>query len=279
MELDGKDANQYDSEGTQHGADFDAQPHVEADDVGQSASHAGKGVDLAAEDERHVVHQDVADDSASGSSHGSHRNRHPEGMPQSKRLFDADDVEKGKANGVEDEPGVVVMDDVLAEHADGQHGQGATDEVAAVRHPEGIDTKHEVANRSATDSRRHAHNPCAEDVELLRRGQPDARDGKGKGADELDDDKRDRQPQRVGHVLQKVMNRKVEKIKHILLKSTFASYASFIFLLSTLPKLEPFSLPPVPPSPTRRAESGHRDGLCRHPPHTPASEAQPSSRP
>ena len=116
-------------------------------------------------------------------------------------LFEAYNIEERKSYGVEDEPSVVVMDDVLAEHSYCQNCEGTTDKVAAVSHPKGIDAKHEVANSPASNCSRHTYNPSSEDVELFGRGQPDTRDCKGKSAYELDDDERYRQPQSVAHIL------------------------------------------------------------------------------
>ena len=201
MELDCQNAYEDDAEGTEQGTDFNAESPLHAKQIGQTSCHAGYGIDFATEDERHFVHQHVADDTASGSRNGTHRDGYPERIPQSQRLLDADDIEERKSDGIEDEPGVVVVDDVLAEHTDCQHRQSTADEVTAVGHPERIEPEHEVTNRSATDSCCHTHNPSTEDVELLGTGQTHARDGKGKGAYELDDDERDGQPQRIAHVL------------------------------------------------------------------------------
>ena len=166
-------------------------------------SHTSKSINLATEDERDVVHQDIANDAATSSSHSSHRDCYPIGMPECKCLFEANHIEERKTDGIEDEPSIVVVDDVLAEHSYSQNGQGTTDEIAAIRHPKRIDAQHEVANRAAANSSCHTHNPSAEDVEMLGRGKTNARDCKGKSADELNNDERDRQPQRIAHVLQK----------------------------------------------------------------------------
>ena len=136
-------------------------------------------------------------------------------MSQSQCLLDTNNIEEGKSNGIEDEPGVVVMNDVFAEHTDSQHRQSTADEIAAVCHPERIETQHEVANRSASDSCGHTHDPSSEDVELLGTGQTYTRDSKGKGANELDDDERYRQPKRVAHILQNMD----EPIKHPLISN------------------------------------------------------------
>ena len=171
MELDGQYANEDDAERAQQGTYLDAEPHVQANNVCYASGYAGKGIDFASEDKGHVVHQDIADDAASCSGDSSHRNGDPEGMPQGKCLLYAYHIEEGQSDGVEDEPGVVMVNDVLAEHADCQHSEGAADEVAAVCHPERIEPQHEVTNRSAANSCRHADNPSSEDVEVLGTGQ------------------------------------------------------------------------------------------------------------
>ena len=170
MELDGKTANEDDAEGTKQCADFHAQSQLHTYKIAKPSCYTGKGIDFASEDKRDIVHQDISDDTAASARDCSHRNRNPEGMTEGKRLLYADDIEESKADGVEDKPCIVVVDDVLTKHTDCQNSKGTANEVAAVCHPKRIEAKHEVANGSTTDSCRHTDNPSTEDVELFGAG-------------------------------------------------------------------------------------------------------------
>ena len=88
---------------------------MQTDNIRDTSTGTGKGIDFAAEDEGHIVHQNVADNTAARSGDCTHRNGYPEGMPEGKRLLDSNDVEEGQTNGVEYEPSVVVVNDVFTE--------------------------------------------------------------------------------------------------------------------------------------------------------------------
>ena len=131
-----------------------------------------------------------------------HGNGYPIGEAHVERLLDAYYIEQGKADGVEDEPRVVLPHKVFAEEHDAHHCQGAADKVAAVSHPEGVDTQHEVAQGAASDGSGHAHYPGTEYVELLGRRESYARESEGEGANELNDHERDGQSEGDPHLLQ-----------------------------------------------------------------------------
>ena len=131
-----------------------------------------------------------------------------------------DDVEEGQPHGVEDEPRALLADDFLAEQDDPQQGKPATDDINGVGHPKRRDAQHDIAQRAPADGGGHAHDVGAEPVEPLGRCQPDARDGKGHGADELNDDERGGDAQRLAHDLQDVK----ELSGHLL--TTFCGFPS-----------------------------------------------------
>ena len=125
-----------------------------------------------------------------------------ERMAPGGQMTQTDNIEKSKSDGIENKPSIIMVDDVLAKHTDGKDCQCTTNKVTAVCHPEGIDTKHNVANRSTSYGRSHAYNPRTEDIEMLTAGQANTGNGESKGSDELDDNECNRQPKRVAQVLQ-----------------------------------------------------------------------------
>ena len=205
MVLDGKEADNDDNDAAEEGVELgrEAEEAVAAY-IDDAAGDAGHGVDLLAKDEGHLVDEDVADDSACGPGDAAHGDGSPEGEAHLESLLDADDVEEGKANGVEDEPGVLLADEVLAEDDDPEEGDEAADDVDAVGEPEGTDAKHEVAYGAAADGCGHAYDEGSEPVETLGGCHADAGDGEGHGADELDDDEGGGDAQAEGELLQEV---------------------------------------------------------------------------
>lgn len=205
MVLDGKEADNDDDDAAEEGVELgrEAEEAVAAY-IDDAAGDAGHGVDLLVKDEGHLVDEDVADDSACGPGDAAHGDGSPEGEAHLESLLDADDVEEGKADGVEDEPGVLLADEVLAEDDDPEEGDEAADDVDAVGEPEGTDAKHEVAYGAAADGCGHAYDEGSEPVETLGGCHADAGDGEGHGADELDDDEGGGDAQAEGELLQEV---------------------------------------------------------------------------
>ena len=160
----------------QHGA---RDAHLLAGPEDHAAEDTCQGVDLLAEDERLLVDEDVAQYAACSAREGAHDDGDPERKARREGLLDADDREEPQSDGVEDEEGVVESDEVAAQHDDDAQCDGRDDEVDAVEHPERGHREHHVAQRTAADGRREAHDVGPEPVETLGRGEPDAADGEG----------------------------------------------------------------------------------------------------
>lgn len=147
--------------------------------IEQTTGDAGHGIDFFLEDERFLVEQDVADDTACGARDAPHDDGHPEGMAAVDGLLKTGYGEEGKAEGVEHEPGVVETFQRTGEDDDEDLGQGCADKIEGRRHPKGGDAQHHVADGAAADGHSHTTNEASEPVEMLGCGVADAGDGKG----------------------------------------------------------------------------------------------------
>ena len=74
-----------------------------ADDIDDATGYAGHGIDFLAEDERHLVDEDVTDDTTRSPRDAAHDDGRPPGKAQLERLLNTDDVEKSQTDGVEKE--------------------------------------------------------------------------------------------------------------------------------------------------------------------------------
>ena len=199
---DSKETNNDDTECTQQSTDFQSKAKFQTNNIRQASCNTSKSIDFTSENERHIVHKDISNDTTTRTSHCTHRYSDPVRMLQSKRLLQAYNIEKSKTDGIENEPSIIMVDDVLAKHTDGKNCQCTTNEVTAVCHPERIDAKHNVTNRSTTNGCGHTNNPRTKNIEMLTAGQANTGNGESKGSDELDDNECNRQPERVAQILQ-----------------------------------------------------------------------------
>lgn len=135
-----------------------------------------------------MIHEYVAEHAACGSGQGSHDDGHPKGVVIGcgECLLDARYGEHGQADGVEQEPGGVLVDELLAEYHHPDEGNARENEVDGVVHPEDFVVEHDVACRAAADSRNEAHDVGSEEVEALGGGEAYAGDGEGQRADDVE---------------------------------------------------------------------------------------------
>ena len=155
--------------------------------VHQSANHAGQGIDLLAEDERHFVDEHVAEYTATRSGEGTHDDGSPEGETRTDGLFDTCHSEEGQTNGVEKEPGIVLPNQETAEYDNPDQGDGRTDEVEGVGHPEGGLAEQQVAHGAAANGGGDTYHIGTEQVKLLGRSQTYAGYGEGQRTYEVQD--------------------------------------------------------------------------------------------
>ena len=86
----------------------------------------------------------------------------------------------------------------MGEENDERLCQQGTDDVERRRHPKRRDAKHHIAQRSATDGHTYATDEASEPVEPTSRRMANARDGKGKRTEKLDDTLHGRHEFRIG---------------------------------------------------------------------------------
>ncbi len=155
----------------EEGAALGCPTDFEEQDIDDAACETTGGVDFLAEDEGHLVDEDIAHDTTSCTRDATQHDGRPGGEAQHEGLLDADDVEERETYAVEDEPSVVLAHKELAEGHDPEETEDAGEEVDGVFEPEGGLTYHEVANGATTTGCGDTHDEGSEEVELLGRGQ------------------------------------------------------------------------------------------------------------
>ena len=105
MEHDGKETDDDDSHSTADGAGFDRKTLGDAPREEEASGTTGESIDVATEDERHLVDEDVADDTSGSTSEHAHDVGGPEWKTCIERLLDTYNGEESEANGVEEKDG------------------------------------------------------------------------------------------------------------------------------------------------------------------------------
>ena len=172
-------AREDDEKGGQYLDEDVIHPELAEEHIDEPADEARHGVDVFAEDERHLVEADVAEEPAESAGDDAHHDRNPVAVAHHERPLDAHDGKEPEADGVEDEESRLHVDEVVAkEHHDQKGGKGDED-IRRCEEPKGGQPEHQVAYRPAADSRQQSHDEGAEEVDLLPRRQ--ARPGDGEG--------------------------------------------------------------------------------------------------
>ena len=109
MVLHGEDAYCYDKEEGDDNRNGHIATKLYECPISQSADDARHSVYLLLEDDRHVVQQHVADDTACRTRYGTHDYSHPEGVTTVKCLLQAGYGEERQAERVEDRKSVVYV--------------------------------------------------------------------------------------------------------------------------------------------------------------------------
>ena len=164
--------------------------HIHAEEgqkpIEQPAGDARHSIDFLAEDDRHLVEQHVAYNTASRTCDAAHSYRHPEGEAAIERLLYAGDGERSEAEGVEEKPRIVKLAQRTGENDYERLGDECADDVHRRGHPEGCQVKHHVAQGSAADCHGEAADEAPEPVIVLCGGMAYAGDGKRQRAENLD---------------------------------------------------------------------------------------------
>lgn len=174
-----------DGDAASYGRNFRIDARQIAEPKDQSAYYACHSVYLFAEDKRDIVDEHIAEYAARSSCHAAHDNGDPEGIIQADGLFDAGYSEEGEAYGIENEPCTRLPDKLFAEYDDPKQGYGGDDEIDGIGHPKRTQAEQQVAKGSAAYGGSEANDVCAEPIELLGRGHPDAGYGKGHGSNDV----------------------------------------------------------------------------------------------
>lgn len=177
---------------------------VAAHHIYYATGYACHGINLLTEDEGDFIDKDVADDTTRSTRDTPHDDSRPPGEAQLERLLNADDIEKGQADGVEDKPGILLTDKQPSKDDNPEKGDDATNDVNLVGKPEGSNAQHEVTDGPTTHGCSHAHDEGSKPVKTLGRRQTYARYSKRHSADKFYDDKRCRNAQRCPKLLHDV---------------------------------------------------------------------------
>ena len=159
-----------------------------------AAENTGQSIDFLAKNQRFLVDEDVAQDTSRGARDRTHDDGHPHRESRSEGLLDAHDGKQSQTDGIEDIKRIVEADKVFAQTDNDHHGKGRDDQVVTVQHPERGEVQHDVAHRTATDSRGDSHDISPEPVEAFRRCQPDTADGEGQRTQNFDNRKKSHNP-------------------------------------------------------------------------------------
>ena len=155
---------------------------------GETAHHAGQGVDFLAENKGYFVDQHIAHHTAGCTGDRAHDQGDPPGMSQRECLFQTNDREDRQTDRVEDEPGDLFRDDLPPENPDGDEGDKRTDHIAGFREPERRHGEHDIADGPTTQCGDESDDIGAEKIEALDRGQSDAGNRRSERAHILQND-------------------------------------------------------------------------------------------
>ena len=185
--LDRERADYEDEREPRDVADVDA---LDADERQQEVEHSARGagerVELLAEDERHFVDADVAQDAASYRRHHAEDYRAPRLVAVQYRLVEPDHHEERNGDCVEDKPRDLSADEAPPEEPNRDYRERRHDDVGRIGHPERLDAEQHVSQRPAAGGGDEADHARTEPVEALYACEPHARDRARKGADELE---------------------------------------------------------------------------------------------
>ena len=197
---DGHGARQ---DGTAFGCPAEA---MKATDIDKASGQATGGIDFLAEDEGHLVDEDVAQHTAAGTRDDAQADGSPGGHTEAQGFLDADDIEERETDTVEEEPGVVLAHQPLAESDDPDEAEETSEEVDGVLEPEGCLADEQVARGATAYGRCRADDEGAEEVEFLGSREACPRDGTCQSAYEFQDNEGPRDAEHVAQLLEKLFD-------------------------------------------------------------------------
>ena len=151
--------------------------------IEDTADYARKGIDFLAENEGFDIDENITEHTTASTRERTHKDGGPVGETVVERLFIPGNGEDGKTDGVEDEPCVVLLHQMFAEHDYPKYGKGADEQISGVLQPEDGHVEHNITRRTTTNSRGDTYNVSTEKVKALCRSQAHTRDGECKRTD------------------------------------------------------------------------------------------------
>ena len=185
--LHGQQTDDADREEGGGGRDIDAHAQIGQSPIAEAAQHTCHRINLLTEDDRLLVEQHITDYTAEGTRDAAHDDGHPERETAIEGFLDSGDIEQCQAEGIEKKPRVVETLEIMVANDDHQLRKQRTQKVDGAEHPERMLAEHHIADGSAADGHSHATHKAAQPVVMLGGGKSDARKGKCKGSNELDD--------------------------------------------------------------------------------------------
>lgn len=155
--------------------------------VQDGTGDAGRCIDFFAENQGHLVAEDVPQHAAKYSAYRAHQYRYYGRKPSGQGFLQSQDGEQPDADGVEEEKGTAQPEQGCLEEIRGGHGHADGEEVVQVFHPtNGRVSNEDVPDGAASDRRHQRNNGGTEKVKFLVGSRCSATDGKYKGAEQVE---------------------------------------------------------------------------------------------
>ena len=151
--------------------------------IEDTTNYARKGIDFLAENEGFDVDEYITEHTAARTRERTHKDGCPVGETVVEGLLNPGNGEDGKTDGVEDEPRVVLLHQVFAEHDHPEYGEGADEQISGVLQPEDGHVEHNITRSTTTNSRGDTYDVSTEKVKALCRSEAHTRDGECKRTD------------------------------------------------------------------------------------------------
>ena len=113
--------------------------------IEQATNHAGQCVNIATEDERHLVDQNIAQDATGRTRTHAHDVARPVRETGLERLLEANDRKQTQSDGIEQEDGARYATDGLVQEDEGQQGQQDDEQIDPLCHPERTDSNEYIS--------------------------------------------------------------------------------------------------------------------------------------
>lgn len=172
--MDCQDAYQYDGYGRADLEEGRTDVEEQQKPIDHSASGAGQGIDVLAENQGHLVDEHVAEYTSCSACHTSHYYVYPHGIPGYETLFEADYGEEAQTYGVEDEEGVLKTHYPFLEYYDDDEGEQGDEHIRRLHHPEWLHIQQNVPEGTSADCCHESDDEGAEEVKVLAGSQTDA---------------------------------------------------------------------------------------------------------